>query len=126
MCSVAQWCLTLWSPKDCSPPGSSAHGIFQARILKWGAISYLMGSSRPRDRTCVSSVSYIGRWVFATSSTWEALHIHMYIYALFGGGGPVLASLLFISVNCGTAEFYHGIVWQERLMSVISSESLCL
>ena len=35
MCSVAQLCLTLCGPMDCSLPGSSAHGIFQARILEW-------------------------------------------------------------------------------------------
>ena len=39
---------------DCSPPGSSVHGILQARILEWGAISFPRGSSRPRDRTQVS------------------------------------------------------------------------
>ena len=43
--SVAQPWLTLCSPKDCSPPGSPAHGIFQARIPEWGAISYSTGSS---------------------------------------------------------------------------------
>ena len=35
-----QSCLTLWDPIDCSPPGSSAHGIFQARVLEWGAIAF--------------------------------------------------------------------------------------
>ena len=37
---VAQWCLTLSDPMDCSPPGSSIHGIFQARVLEWGAIAF--------------------------------------------------------------------------------------
>ena len=37
---VAQSCSTLSDPMDCSPPGSSAHGIFQARVLEWGAISF--------------------------------------------------------------------------------------
>ena len=37
---VAQLCLTLSDPMDCSPPGSSAHGIFQARVLEWGAIAF--------------------------------------------------------------------------------------
>ena len=37
---VAQSCVTLWDPMDCSPPGSSVQGIFQARILEWGAISF--------------------------------------------------------------------------------------
>ena len=46
----------------CSPPGSSVHGISQARILEWVAISYSRGSSWPRDWTHVSGVSCIGRW----------------------------------------------------------------
>ena len=37
---VAQSCQTLRDPMDCSPPGSSAHGIFQARVLEWGAIAF--------------------------------------------------------------------------------------
>ena len=37
---VAQSCLTLRNPMDCSPPGSSVHGIFQARVLEWGAITF--------------------------------------------------------------------------------------
>ena len=37
---VAQSCLTLLDPMDCSPPGSSVHGIFQARVLEWGAIAF--------------------------------------------------------------------------------------
>ena len=37
---VAQSCLTLSDPMDCSPPGSSIHGIFQARVLEWGAIAF--------------------------------------------------------------------------------------
>ena len=42
---VAQSCLTLWDPVDRSPPGSSVHGILQARILEWVAISFSRGSS---------------------------------------------------------------------------------
>ena len=37
---VTQLCQALWDPMDCSPPGSSAHGIFQARVLEWGAIAF--------------------------------------------------------------------------------------
>ena len=53
---VAQSCLTLCNPMDCSMPASSVHGIFQARLLEWVAISFSRGSSRPRDRTQVSSI----------------------------------------------------------------------
>ena len=47
---VTQSCLTLCDPMDCSLPGFSVHGIFQARILEWAAISFSRGSPRPRDR----------------------------------------------------------------------------
>ena len=50
---VAQSCLTLCDPMDCSLPGSSVHGIFQAIVLEWIAISFSSGSSLPRDRTQV-------------------------------------------------------------------------
>ena len=42
---VTQLCLTLFDPMDCSPPGSSVHGILQARILEWVAIPFSRGSS---------------------------------------------------------------------------------
>ena len=51
---AAQLCSTLCGPMDYSPPGSSVHGIFQARILEWFAFSFSKGSSQPRDRTQVS------------------------------------------------------------------------
>ena len=46
-CLIAKLCPTLWNPMDCSPPGSSVHGISQARILEWVAISFSRESSRP-------------------------------------------------------------------------------
>ena len=51
-CLVAQSCPTLCNPMDCSTPGSSVHGILQARILERVAISHSRGSSQPRDQTC--------------------------------------------------------------------------
>ena len=47
----------LCDPMDCSPPGSSVHGILQARILEWVAISFSRESSRPRDRTQISRIA---------------------------------------------------------------------
>ena len=55
--SVAQSCPTLWDPMDCSPPGSSIHEIFQARILEWVAISFSRGSFQSRDWTGVSCIA---------------------------------------------------------------------
>ena len=53
----------LCDPMDCSPPGSFVLGIFQARILEWVATPASRGSSRPRDRTCISYVCCIGTQV---------------------------------------------------------------
>ena len=54
MCVCAQSYLTLCDLMDCSPPGSSVHGIFQAQILEWVAISYSRGCSPPRDGVHIS------------------------------------------------------------------------
>ena len=70
LCSVTWSCLTLCDPIDCSPPGSSVRGIFLVRILEWVAISFLRGSSWPRDWTWVSCT---GKWILYYSATWEAL-----------------------------------------------------
>ena len=69
-CSVAKSCLTLCSSLDCSPPGSSVHGIFQTRILEWVATPYFRGSSQIRDQ---AHVSYFSRWIFYPRGTGEAL-----------------------------------------------------
>ena len=53
---VAQSCPILWDPRNCSLPGSSLHGILQARVLEWVAISFSRGSSWSRDRTWVSCI----------------------------------------------------------------------
>ena len=66
---VAQSCPTFFDPMDCSLPGSSVHGIFQARMLEWIAISFSRGSSQPRNRTGVYRIA--GRR-FTVWATWEA------------------------------------------------------
>ena len=54
---VTQSCLTLCNTMDCSLPGSSVHGILQAKILEWVAISFSRGASQPRDQTWVSFIA---------------------------------------------------------------------
>ena len=54
---ATQSCLTLYNPMDRSPPGSSVHGILQARILEWVAIPFSRGSFQPRDQTKVSHIA---------------------------------------------------------------------
>ena len=67
---VAQLCLTLCDPMNYRPPGSSVHGILQARILEWVAISFFRGSFRSRNRTQASCTA--GR-VFTDWARREAL-----------------------------------------------------
>ena len=69
VCSFAKSCLTLCDPMGCSPPGSSVHGISQARILEWVAISFSRGSSQSMNQTHVSS---IGRRILYQWATREA------------------------------------------------------
>ena len=73
----AQLCLILCDLTDCSPPASSVHGVVQARILEWVAISSSWRYSQPRDRTHVSGVSDIGRqisyhWVIWKVQTFDS------------------------------------------------------
>ena len=70
---VAQWCPTLHDPIDHSLPGFSVHGIFQARVLEWVAISFSRGSSRPRDQT---QVSYIADRRFTLWATREVIYCY--------------------------------------------------
>ena len=69
--SVTQSCLVLCNPMDYNLPGSSVHGISQARILEWVAIPFSRGSSQIRNRTQVTYVSCIGRWILYHWAIWE-------------------------------------------------------
>ena len=75
----AQSCLTLCNSMDCSQPGSSVHGILQARKLKWVAIPFSGGSSRPRDWTWVSCITGRCSTIWATREA-ISISIHTYIY----------------------------------------------
>ena len=73
MCLVAQLCLILCKPLDCGLPGSSAHGISQATILEWVAISFFRESFQPRDWTHISCGSgKLAGGFFNHRATWEA------------------------------------------------------
>ena len=97
MCAKSlQLCPTLCNPMDYSPPGPSVHGILQARILEWVAISSSRGSSRPWNPTHVSCVSSTDRQIFTTEPprksqyasrttqtifSWQKKNIHFCIHA---------------------------------------------
>ena len=93
----AFWCV-LFHMTLCSPPGSSVHGILQARILQRVAISFSRGSSQSRDWT---HISCIGRWILYHCTNWEAqLHadiidISLYKFKLY----------IFTSYNINTVKW---------------------
>ena len=74
---VAESCLTVWDPMNCTPPGSSVYEIFQVRILEGVAIPFSRGSSRSKDRTWVSRIA--GRFftIWATREVPPAFFFHM-------------------------------------------------
>ena len=91
-----QSCLILCNPMDCSPPGSSVHGILQAGILEWVAMPSSRGSSRLRDRNHVSCCA--GKFFTA-----ELLGSSLYIYVP-GGVNVCLCMwvcLCVLSCKCG-------------------------
>ena len=98
---VAQSCPTLCDPMDCSLPGSSIHGIFQARVLEWVAISFSRGSSQPEDRTQVSHIAGRRFAVWATreslflSTDWNSFHTSRLKSNATSPRSPLMMVLLF-------------------------------
>ena len=80
---------------DCNPPGSSVHGVFQARILEWVAMPSCRGSSWPRNRT---HESCIGKWVLYLWATWEAPQTE---FCSVAQSCPALCN----SMDCSTSGF---------------------
>ena len=71
---IAQSCLTLSDPMDCSPPGSSIHGIFQARVLEWGAIAFsTMDMSLSKFLELVIDRESWHATVYGVSKSWTRL-----------------------------------------------------
>ena len=77
MLNHLELCLTLWDPMVCSPPGSSVHGILQARILEWVAIPSSRGSSWPRDQAVSLTSQALAGGFFTASATWEDPHLNI-------------------------------------------------
>ena len=106
-CVHAQLCLTLCDPSDCSPPGSFVHGISQARVLEWVAISYSRGYSGPRDwvlhllclllweEDCLP-LSHLGSpMMYDAEHLFICLFVPVYIYHFGeGNGNPLQCSCL--------------------------------
>ena len=84
-----QLCPTLCDPMDCSPPGSSVHGILQARILEWVAMPSSKGSSQPGHCTCHLSVSCISIFLIPG---WSNVQLKLRSPALRSGGTAITAT----------------------------------
>ena len=95
---VAQSCPTLCDPMDCSLPGSSIHGIFQARILEWVAISFSRRSFQPRDWTQVSHCRP------------GSLHCRQTLYHLSHQGSLRVMNIKFYRLK---KQIYKYSVWEE-------------
>ena len=103
---LLQSSLTVCNSMDCSLPGSSVHGIFQARTLGWVAISYPRGSSWLRDWT---HNSCIGRWVLYHCATWEAPGG---LLEGFTGSEPLCCSHTNFSPHCHVA--HESVIWRRQ------------
>ena len=92
-CLVAESSPTLFDPMDCSLPGSSVHGILQARILQWVAIPSSRGSSQPRDQTQVSCIAgrFFTIWATKFAPRLSSTNFHL-------PERPLLLSALWITI----------------------------
>jgi len=112
---MLQSCLILCNPMDCSLVGSSVHGILQAKILEYVAISSSRGSSQPRDRTQVFYVCCFGSSFFTTSTTWEALGFMVPFYFDYLASPDFCFSAEFTGASSYTCLLQVGISWGSRL-----------
>ena len=126
---IAQSSVTLCNPMDCSPPGSSVHGILQARILEWVAIPFSRECSQPRDRTWVPLIA--GRFftIWATSCIWKIPKYSMFIksHALWIGS-YVHHLMFFLSTQWGVNNYVFHLRGKEtealRSVAVVAAQSL--
>ena len=144
---LLQSCPTLCNPIDCSLPGSSFHGILHARILEWVAMPSSRGSSQPRDRTHISCISCIGRWLLlviiffcdgpffkreinSTDAQWEAklggecacVHSSPWVLSTHGAKGAFLL-LDFMRILI-TLEWQNGLLYLQTTALPIITVSL--
>ena len=113
-CSV-MFVFNSFSPMNCSLPGSSVHGIFQARILEW--IAHSRGSSWPRDQT---RVSCIGRWILYHWATWEAYQFLKLLLI------PSKQSLSLESMRWNICIFFKWWSWNDKLVESLTAHQLCM
>ena len=127
--SATQLCLTLCHRVDYSPPGSSVHGILQARILEWVAISSSRGSSQPEDQTQVSCIAGKLFTIWATRQVPENENYSFKRYSAHPSNCPpprhspsCVGWQVSLNVDCGR---WYGLCgdmkWSERKRTVKTS-----
>ena len=91
---VAQWCLTLSDPMDCSLPGSSVHRIFQARVLEWGAIAF--------SGTCLMEALLVSKFSFLNVYFKNCNFLYLLLHDVYIGISCqcVLKKLAFCKKRC--------------------------
>ena len=103
---VTQSCPTRSDPMDCSPPGSSVHGIFQARVLEWGAIAFSDINKLPRTTTLIESCDFLKQLFY-----WDLVHFVQKRYSFYYWYG-------FLSVLFKYQYYYY---WYEILVTTYIS-----
>ena len=122
VCLVPQLCSTLYDIIDCSPPGSSVHGLLQARILEWVAIPFSRGSSWPKDQTQVSCIAGGFFTVWATLTFYRMVNSEQ-LYANEKNNGKKKVSFIFKkrTVNSNKACSIRGLFKSRVLNSLLIS-----
>ena len=116
-------CVQLFaSPWTVAYQASSVHGIFRARILEWGAISYFRGSSQPRDQTCVSRVSCINRQILYHQLHLKSLSFSKPISCLLVAGHMLgMSRNSFLHPASSVTALFPGFYLQKFLDILITS-----
>ena len=83
---------TPCDPMDCSPPGSSVHGVLQEGVMEWVAVTSPRGPPPPRDGTCVPCGSCTGRWALYYWGPSGSLHTGVWLQRALGRGPTEAAS----------------------------------
>ena len=119
---VAQSCPNLCDPMDCSLPGSSVHGIFQARVLEWFATSFSSGSSRARDQTQVSHIVDRHFTVWATREVQGIPKLPWNVHKTVCG----LGSLFCGNASCIFADHWKGFAFCPSTIQLTLIVYMCI